>query len=396
MPDAENDFGLTLDPFGAGAAEATAAVAAEIPVTSQEAAVKAAAELAESQLTDKERAAVAAFSEKIDVADTAMMLQYGAGTQKKIADFSDGALKNVRTKDFGETGDMIANLVGELKNFNSEIEDQNTGLFGRLFRKSKRNLDVLKAKYDKAEVSVEAIAEELQKHQVTLLKDVAILDKMYETNLTYYKELTMYILAGKQALERARSTTLVELKKKAQESGLPEDAQKANDYASLCDRFEKKIYDLELTRMVSIQMAPQIRLIQNNDTQMSEKIQSTIVNTIPLWKSQMVIALGIAHAEQALAAQRAVTDMTNELLKKNAERLHQSTVSVAREAERGIIDIETLTATNQELITTLDEVQQIQAEGKEKRRAAEAELGRMEAELKKKLLNITTGADAKQ
>ena len=396
MPDAENDFGLTLDPFGAGAAEATAAVAAEIPVTSQEAAVKAAAELAESQLTDKERAAVAAFSAKIDVADTAMMLQYGAGTQKKIADFSDGALKNVRTKDFGETGDMIANLVGELKNFNSEIEDQNTGLFGRLFRKSKRNLDVLKAKYDKAEVSVEAIAEELQKHQVTLLKDVAILDKMYETNLTYYKELTMYILAGKQALERARSTTLVELKKKAQESGLPEDAQKANDYASLCDRFEKKIYDLELTRMVSIQMAPQIRLIQNNDTQMSEKIQSTIVNTIPLWKSQMVIALGIAHAEQALAAQRAVTDMTNELLKKNAERLHQSTVSVAREAERGIIDIETLTATNQELITTLDEVQQIQAEGKEKRRAAEAELGRMEAELKKKLLNITTGADAKQ
>jgi len=249
-------------------------------------------------------------------------------------------------------------------------------------------VDVLKAKYDKAEVSVNNIVAVLENHQVVLLKDVATLDKMYETNLTYFKELSMYILAGKQALERERATTLVELKKKAEESGLPEDAQKANDFAALCDRFEKKIYDLELTRMVSIQMAPQIRLVQNNDTLMSEKIQSTIVNTIPLWKSQMVIALGLAHSQEALEAQRAVTDMTNEMLKKNAEKLHQSTVAIAKESERGVIDIETLTHTNRELINTLDEVQKIQSEGREKRLAAEAELGRIETELKNKLLNI--------
>ena len=326
-----------------------------------------------------------AFAEKIDITDTAAVLQYGAGTQQKIANFSDSALENVRTKDFGEMGDMVANLVGELKAFNDEADDKGGFSF---FRKAKKRVTVMKAKYDKAEESVNNIVSVLEGHQITLLKDVATLDKMYETNLTYFKELSMYILAGKQALEKARSTTLIELKKKAEESGLPEDAQKANDYASMCDRFEKKIYDLELTRMVSIQMAPQIRLVQNNDTLMSEKIQSTIVNTIPLWKSQMVIALGLAHSEQALEAQRAVTDMTNELLKKNAEKLHQSTVAIAKEAERGVIDIETLTHTNQELINTLDEVQQIQTEGKEKRRAAEAELGRIETELKQKLLTI--------
>ncbi|MGM9652564.1 MAG: toxic anion resistance protein [Eubacteriales bacterium] len=377
------EINLTLDPFGAQSA-AAASAAAEAPAvntTTAEDVVK----LAEAQLTDAEKKAVSEFSEKIDITDTATVLQYGAGTQQKIANFSDAALQNVRTKDFGEVGDMVANLVGELKSFNTDAEDK--GFFS-FFRKTQKNINVMKAKYDKAEVSVNNIVSVLENHQVTLLKDVATLDKMYETNLTYFKELSMYILAGKQKLEKERSTTLVELKKKAEASGLPEDAQKANDFAAMCDRFEKKIYDLELTRMVSIQMAPQIRLVQNNDTLMSEKIQSTIVNTIPLWKSQMVIALGLAHSQQALEAQRAVTDMTNEMLKKNAEKLHQTTVNVAREAERGIIDIETLTHTNQELINTLDEVQQIQTEGREKRRAAEAELGRIENELKTKLLNI--------
>ena len=285
-------------------------------------------------------------------------------------------------------GDMVAELVGELKSFNSDLDKSDAGFFSKLFGRAKKTVDVMKAKYDKAEISVNNIVAVLENHQVVLLKDVATLDKMYETNLTYFKELSMYILAGKQALERERATTLPELKKKAEESGLPEDAQKANDFAALCDRFEKKIYDLELTRMVSIQMAPQIRLVQNNDTLMSEKIQSTIVNTIPLWKSQMVIALGLAHSQEALEAQRAVTDMTNEMLKRNAEKLHQSTVAIAKESERGVIDIETLTHTNRELINTLDEVQKIQSEGREKRLAAEAELGRIETELKNKLLNI--------
>lgn len=378
------EFNLTLDPFGTNEA-AQIAEAAEGAVAQQAESVE---KLAEAHLSEAEKKAVAEFAEKIDISNTATVLQYGAGTQQKIANFSDSALQNVRTKDFGEVGDMVANLVGELKNFNNSMDDSDAGFFAKLFGRAKKNIDVMKAKYDKAEVSVNNIVAVLENHQVTLLKDVATLDKMYETNLTYFKELSMYILAGKQALERERTTTLVELKKKAEESGLPEDAQKANDFASLCDRFEKKIYDLELTRMVSIQMAPQIRLVQNNDTLMSEKIQSTIVNTIPLWKSQMVIALGLAHSEEALQAQRAVTDMTNELLKKNAEKLHQSTVAIAKESERGVIDIETLTHTNQELINTLDEVQQIQAEGREKRIAAEAELGRIETELKTKLLNI--------
>ena len=378
------EFNLTLDPFGTNEA-AQIAEAAEGAAAQQAESVE---KLAEAHLSEAEKKAVAEFAEKIDISNTAAVLQYGAGTQQKIANFSDSALQNVRTKDFGEVGDMVANLVGELKNFNNSMDDSDAGFFAKLFGRAKKSVDAMKAKYDKAEVSVNNIVAVLENHQVVLLKDVATLDKMYETNLTYFKELSMYILAGKQALERERTTTLVELKKKAEESGLPEDAQKANDFASLCDRFEKKIYDLELTRMVSIQMAPQIRLVQNNDTLMSEKIQSTIVNTIPLWKSQMVIALGLAHSEEALQAQRAVTDMTNELLKKNAEKLHQSTVAIAKESERGVIDIETLNHTNQELINTLDEVQQIQAEGREKRIAAEAELGRIETELKTKLLNI--------
>ena len=378
------EFNLTLDPFGTNEA-AQIAEAAEGAAAQQAESVE---KLAEAHLSEAEKKAVAEFAEKIDISNTAAVLQYGAGTQQKIANFSDSALQNVRTKDFGEVGDMVANLVGELKNFNNSMDDSDAGFFAKLFGRAKKSVDAMKAKYDKAEVSVNNIVAVLENHQVVLLKDVATLDKMYETNLTYFKELSMYILAGKQALERERTTTLVELKKKAEESGLPEDAQKANDFASLCDRFEKKIYDLELPRLVSIQMAPQIRLVQNNDTLMSEKIQSTIVNTIPLWKSQMVIALGLAHSEEALQAQRAVTDMTNELLKKNAEKLHQSTVAIAKESERGVIDIETLTHTNQELINTLDEVQQIQAEGREKRIAAEAELGRIETELKTKLLNI--------
>ena len=378
------EFNLTLDPFGTNEA-AQIAEAAEGAAAQQAESVE---KLAEAHLSEAEKKAVAEFAEKIDISNTAAVLQYGAGTQQKIANFSDSALQNVRTKDFGEVGDMVANLVGELKNFNNSMDDSDAGFFAKLFGRAKKSVDAMKAKYDKAEVSVNNIVAVLENHQVVLLKDVATLDKMYETNLTYFKELSMYILAGKQALERERTTTLVELKKKAEESGLPEDAQKANDFASLCDRFENKIYHLELTRMVSIQMAPQIRLVQNNDTLMSEKIQSTIVNTIPLWKSQMVIALGLAHSEEALQAPRAVTDMTNELLKKNAEKLHQSTVAIAKESERGVIDIETLTHTNQELINTLDEVQQIQAEGREKRIAAEAELGRIETELKTKLLNI--------
>ena len=378
------EINLTLDPFGT----AEAAQIAEAAEDATEQQTESVEKLAEAHLSDAEKKAVSDFAEKIDITNTATVLQYGAATQQKIANFSDNALQNVRTKDFGEVGDMVAELVGELKSFNSDLDKSDAGFFAKLFGRAKKNLDVMKARYDKAEVSVNNIVAVLENHQVVLLKDVATLDKMYEANLTYFKELSMYILAGKQALERERTTTLVELKKKAEESGLPEDAQKANDFAALCDRFEKKIYDLELTRMVSIQMAPQIRLVQNNDTLMSEKIQSTIVNTIPLWKSQMVIAMGLAHSQQALEAQRAVTDMTNEMLKKNAEKLHQGTVDIAKESERGVIDIETLTHTNRELINTLDEVQKIQSEGREKRLAAEAELGRIETELKTKLLNI--------
>ncbi len=371
---------LTLDPFGVKEAEKIAA--SEEP---DETKLAKLSELTEANLTEEEKTQIAEFANQIDITDTTSILQYGAGSQQKIADFSDSALKSVRTEQLGEAGEMISKLVGELKTFNKEIDDSKKF---SLFKSIKKKAATLKAKYDKCENSVNDIVTVLDGHQVTLLKDIAVLDQLYDRNLTNFKELSMYILAGKQKLQSERETTLVELQNKAKETGLAEDAQKANDYAAMCDRFEKKLYDLELTRMVSIQMAPQIRLVQNNDSVMSEKIQSTIVNTIPLWKSQMLIALGLAHSEQALKAEQAVTNMTNELLKKNAEKLHQSTVGIAKEAERGIIDIETLTHTNQELITTLDEVQKIREEGHEKRTAAEAELARIETEVKNKLLEI--------
>ena len=329
---------------------------------------------------------VSDFAEKIDVNNSTIVLQYGAACQKKIAAFSESALQSVRTKDLGEVGDAITDLVVELKSFSLE-EEEKGGFFG-LFKKATNQVEKMKARYDKAELNVEKIAGVLDGHQVQLMKDIAMLDKLYALNLTYFKELTMYILAGKKRLADVRSTTLEELKAKAQRSGLAEDAQAANDFAAMCDRFEKKLHDLELTRMVSIQMAPQIRMVQNNDALMAEKIQSTLVNTIPLWKNQMVLALGIAHSREAMEAQRAVTDMTNELLKKNADTLKMGTVEAAKESERGIVDLETLKYTNQQLISTLDEVVKIQEDGRAKRRAAEAELGRIEGELKQKLLDI--------
>lgn len=339
----------------------------------------------EVQLRPEEQKVVDDFAEKIDITSSALVMQYGSGAQKKIANFSDTALANVRTKDLGEVGDEIANLVVELKSFDAGEEEK--GFLG-FFKKQANRLDGMKARYDKAEVNVNKIASSLEGHQVQLMKDIVMLDKLYETNLAYHKELSMYILAGKKRLKRERETTLEELKAKAQRSGLPEDAQAANDFAQQCDSFEKKLHDLELTRMVSVQMSPQIRLVQNNDRLMAEKIQSTIVNTIPLWKSQMVLALGVAHSADAVRAQREVTDMTNELLRKNAEKLKMSTIETARESERGIVDMETLRQTNQSLISTLDEVVKIQEEGKTRRREAEQELGRLENELKQKLLDI--------
>ena len=339
----------------------------------------------EVQLTPEEQKVVDDFAEKIDITSSALVMQYGSGAQKKIANFSDTALANVRTKDLGEVGDEIANLVVELKSFDAGEEEK--GFLG-FFKKQANRLDGMKARYDKAEVNVNKIASSLEGHQVQLMKDIVMLDKLYETNLAYHKELSMYILAGKKRLKRERETTLEELKAKAQRSGLPEDAQAANDFAQQCDSFEKKLHDLELTRMVSVQMSPQIRLVQNNDRLMAEKIQSTIVNTIPLWKRQMVLALGVAHSADAVRAQREVTDMTNELLRKNAEKLKMSTIETARESERGIVDMETLRQTNQSLISTLDEVVKIQEEGKTRRREAEQELGRLENELKQKLLDI--------
>ncbi|MDE6950003.1 MAG: toxic anion resistance protein [Lachnospiraceae bacterium] len=325
------------------------------------------------------------FAGQIDIANTQMVLCYGAGSQKKIAEFSESALNNVRTKDMGEIGRMLTDVVAELKNFEEEEEK---GFFG-IFKKSGNKLRNLKAKYDKAEVNINKIVEVLENHQVTLLKDVAMLDKMYELNLSYFKELSMYILAGKKKLEQARNEELPRLLDKAGASGLPEDSQAAKDYAAMCERFEKKIYDLELTKAVALQMAPQIRLIQGNDTAMSEKIQSTLVNTIPLWKSQMVIAIGAEHSGEAAKAQREVTDMTNELLKKNAEKLRSATIDTARESERGIVDIETLTATNRILINTLDEVIKIQEDGRAKRKSAEEELERIENEMRQKLLEMS-------
>ena len=335
-------------------------------------------------LTPAEQKMVSDFAAKIDLENTTQILQYGAGTQKKMADFSDAALANVRTQDLGEVGDLIVSVVGELKGLDQEEEK---GFLG-FFKKQSNKLELMKSRYAKAEVNVEKISEALQQHQVRLLKDSAVLDKMYEQNLAYFKELTMYILAGKIKIEHLRNVELPEVQAKARESGLPEDAQAANDFANMIGRFEKKIHDLELTRTISIQMSPQIRMIQNNDTLMAEKIRSSIVNTIPLWKSQMVMALSLHHSEQAMKAQREVTDVTNELLTKNAQALHQGSVSVAREAERSIVDIETLQHTNQQLIDTLDEVLNIQREGAQKRKEAEVELGKIEGELKQKLLDM--------
>ena len=335
-------------------------------------------------LTPEEQKMVNDFAAKIDIENTNQILQYGAGTQEKMADFSDTALENVKTQDLGEIGELISNVVGELKDFDVQEE----GKFFGFFRKQTSKMENLKNKYDKAQVNVEKITDSLQQHQVRLMKDSAMLDKMYEQNLNYFKELTMYILAGKKKLEETRNGKLAEMKNKAALSGLPEDAQAARDLDEKCSRFEKKLHDLELTRTIAMQTAPQIRLIQNNDTVMVEKIQTTIVNTIPLWKSQMVLALGIAHSAEAAQAQRQVTDITNELLRKNAETLHMATVETAKESERGIVDLETLQKTNADLIQTLDDVMRIQMEGRQKRQAAEMEMHRMEEELKRKLLEI--------
>ncbi|HIW54785.1 MAG TPA: toxic anion resistance protein [Candidatus Ruthenibacterium merdigallinarum] len=359
----------------------------ETPASQQTAAAQPAPEaLSEEDLSAEERKMVDDFAQKIDIGNSAQILQYGAASQKKVADFSTSTLENIRTKDLGEVGEMVTDLVSELKGFDASAE-QPKGILG-FFKKAANQIEELKTRYAKAETNVERIEGMLQDHQVQLLKDIAMLDKMYEMNLVYYKELSMYILAGKKKLAKVRAEELPALLEKAKQSGLAEDAQAAKDLDDQCTRFEKKLHDLELTRAISVQMSPQIRLIQSNDTMMAEKIQTSIVNTIPLWKSQMVLALGLAHSQQAIEAQRAVTDMTNELLKKNAAALKQGTVEAARESERGIVDIETLQQTNRSLIETLDEVVKIQAEGKQKRAAAEAELGRIEGELKAKLLEI--------
>lgn len=365
---------LTLDPFPAGEEKKTPAAQ---PAESDPA-------LDDSALTEEERRQAEAFAGQIDLTDSAMILRYGAGTQKKMADFSEDALENVKSKDLGEVGALLSGVVAELKNFDEEEEK---GFFG-FFKKASNRIESMKAKYARAKANVEEIVKALEKHQVQLMKDTALLDKMYELNLTYFKELSMYILAGKKKLAEVRGTQLAELTARAQASGLPEDAQAAKDLDSMCSRFEKKIHDLELTRMISIQTAPQIRLVQNNDTIMIEKIQSTIVNTIPLWKSQMVLALGVEHSTQAAEAQRQVSDMTNELLRKNAEKLKMAAVETAKESERGIVDMETLKATNESLISTLDEVMNIQREGRQKRLEAEAGLRSMEQELKTKLLAL--------
>ena len=363
---------LTLDPFAEEKATEVAGV--EEPKK----------ELDDSMLSEEEKAMVESFSNQIDLTNSTMILQYGAGTQKKMADFSETALENVKTKDLGEIGGLLTNVVTELKAFD---EEESKGFLG-IFKKTSNKLESMKAKYAKAESNVNEICEVLEGHQVQLLKDVAVLDKMYELNLTYYKELTMYILAGKKKLQEVRSTELKQLVEKAAMTGLAEDAQAAKDLDDMCNRFEKKLHDLELTRAISMQTAPQIRMVHSNDSIMVEKIQSTVVNTIPLWKSQMVIALGVEHSIQAAEAQRQVTDVTNELLKKNAEKLKLASVETAKESERGIGDIETLKATNENLISTLDEVMKIQQEGRIKRQEAEAEMQRMEGALKQKLLEI--------
>ena len=378
MPEAP---ALTLTPDLSGETVAADKVADE-----QKKRDENAVKLDESMLSEAERKMVDEFSKKIDVTDSSVVLQYGAGAQKNIAAFSENALSSVKTKDLGEVGDALASLVVELKDF-GEAEEEKKGIFG-FFQKKKKDLEAMKASYSKAEANVDKIVNVLEGHQVVLMKDIAMLDQMFELNNKYYKELTMYILAGKKRMEHLRANELEELRKKAETTGAQEDAQAYNDYANLCNRFEKKIHDLELTRMISIQMGPQTRLLQNNDTLMLEKIQSSLVNTIPLWKSQMVLALGLEHSRQATEAQTAVTDMTNQLLKKNADMLKMGTIETAREAERSVVSIETLQHTNNQLISTLDEVMKIQTDGAQKRKEAEAELGRIEGELKQKLLEL--------
>lgn len=366
---------LTLDPF-------QTAEEKQEPAVVEEKKEEVIAE--ENVLSEEERQMAEKFAEQIDLTNSNMILQYGAGTQKKMADFSESALENVRTKDLGEVGNLLSGVVKELKSFDEEEEK---GFLG-IFKKSSNKITAMKTKYAKAETNVNQICKVLESHQVQLMKDVALLDKMYELNLTYYKELTMYIVAGKKKLNEVRNGELQDLLQKAQATGLAEDAQAAKDLDSMCNRFEKKLHDLELTRQISMQTAPQIRLVQENDTLMVEKIQSTIVNTIPLWKSQMVLGLGVEHSAQAAAAQREVTNMTNELLKKNAEKLKMATIDTVKESERGIVDIETLKQTNESLISTLDEVMHIQQEGREKRKAAEQEMQKLELDLKQKLLQI--------
>lgn len=378
---------LTLDPnatqTAAAVEEAPAPAVEEKKEESEE--VKA-AKLELESLTPAEQAAVKEFSEKIDVMNTEQIMNYGAAAQKNISEFSDAALATVRTKDLGEVGTMLGDLVVELKGLNFDAEEKK-GFLG-LFKKSTQNIASLKASYDKAEVNVDKIVEELQKHEVTLLKDISMMDKMYDKNSEYMKELTMYILAGKLKVQQLREVELPEMVKKANESGLPEDAQAANDFANMIGRFEKKIHDLELTRMISVQMAPQIRMVQNNDSLMAEKIRTSIVNTIPLWKNQMVMAMSLYHSEQAMKAQREVTDVTNALLEKNAQTLHQGSVAIAKESERGIVDLETLKKTNAELIATLEEVTKIQNDGRVRRAEAEQELEKIEGALKQKLLDM--------
>ncbi|MDD4692280.1 toxic anion resistance protein [Eubacterium aggregans] len=370
---------LTLDPFAG--AEPKPELTLEVP---QAKAVEQVVE--ENPLTPEEQRMVDEFARQININDSNLVMQYGAGAQKKIADFSDTALDNVKTQDLGEVGNMLTSMVVELKKF--DVDEEDKGIFG-FFKKGANKIEGMKAKYAAAETNVNKICDVLEGHQIQLLKDIAMLDKMYDINLTYFKELSMYILAGKKKLEEVQTVDLPALVEKSKRTGLPEDAQAANDLASMCNRFEKKLHDLELTRVISMQMAPQIRLVQNNDTLMAEKIQSSLVNTIPLWKSQMVLALGVAHSTEAAKAQSQVTDMTNALLRKNAETLKINTIETAKESEKGIVDIETLKKTNESLISTFDEVLQIQADGRQKRREAEVELAKIEGELKNKLLEIS-------
>ena len=376
-------------PAAAAAAELSLAADMGAGQTAQQAAAQAAADLDDSMLTDEEKRQVEEFSKQIDITNSAQVLQYGAGAQQKVASFSEKALENVRSKDLGEVGNMISGVVAELKSF--DVDEEEKGFFARL-KKGSNKMVAMKAKYAKVDANIDTIVEELEKHQITMMRDVATLDQLYEKNKDYYKELTMYILAGKKKLKEIQEVEIPELTRKAEISGKQEDAQAVSDMTALANRFEKKLHDLELTRIISLQMAPQIRLVQNSDIMMSDEIQSTIVNTIPLWKSQMVIALGVSHAEQAAKAQAEVTELTNQMLKKNAEKLKQATVNVAKESEKGIVEMETLRYTNEQLINTLDEVLRIQTEGRERRRTAEGTLREIEGQLREKLISMRKSA----